>query len=71
MQQEGTSSCGAPGEPHFGVGELCAMLGSLKKSPHKNTGALHDELYLWAGVTAASVAWPPSPLVLEPCAVDR
>lgn len=47
------------------------MLGFLKKSPHKNTGALCGVLYLWAGVTAASVAWPTSPLVLEPCAVDR
>lgn len=71
MQQEGASSCDAGGEPCFGVGELCVLLGFLKKSPHKNRGALRGELYIWTGVTAASVAWPASPLVLELCVVDR
>lgn len=44
MQQEETSSCDAEGEPCFAVGEPHVMLGFLKKSPHKNTGALCGEL---------------------------
>lgn len=63
--------CDAGGEPCFRVEEPHVMLGFLKKSPHKNTGALCGVLYLWAGVTAVSVAWPTPPLVWEPSAVDR
>ena len=47
------------------------MLGFLKKSPRRNTGALRGDLYHWEGVTAASVARPASPLVPEHCNGDR
>lgn len=67
---EGASTCNAGEEPCFGVGEPHVMLVFLKKSPHRNAGALHGDQCHWAGVTAASVAWPTSPLVLEHCNDD-